>query len=43
MSATTNYKENLKLFVVHQNNSGGSFCVNDFNGTGERVFRFSKR
>ena len=42
MSETTTYKENLKLFVVHQNNSGGSYCVNDFNGTGERVFVLAK-
>ena len=42
MSETTTYKENLKLFVVRQNNSGGSFCVNDSNGTGERVFVLAK-
>lgn len=42
MSVTTDYKENLKLFVVHQNNSGGSFCVDNSNGTGERVFVLAK-
>ena len=42
MSVTADYKENLKLFVVHQNNSGGSFCVDDSNGTGERVFVLAK-
>ena len=42
MLETTTYKENLKLFVVRQNNSGGSFCVNDSNGTGERVFVLAK-
>lgn len=41
MSAT-DYKENLKLFLVYQNNSGGSFCVDYSNGTGERVFVLAK-